>query len=323
MSRAELPSTLNIQAYTGQNHSGGSYEAECSSPDVTKYHDPSTQSFKINGQTLASATGRGGMRGVIIPRATFGGVSQGVDHEHPTVVVIDPADDGTGLEVDLTTITPELSQQTYEAVKKSVNNIPNLSDIKRTRLAAAAFYHAVKQATPSQQQPTTIPVRVKAPVEAPAPVQTPAELPAPVEQPAPPPTRPLNLGQVAPVPRTQPPAGLNTFIATHQAPAQAEQPAPILSHRGNEQVVTFGIGDEDVPSTYSFVCRTQGATPNTGSLVLGVKSGQRGFFPKGNKPFAAFITGGQTILTLEATRIMFSHGGDDLVVYLVVGEQPL
>ena len=106
-------------------------------PDETKYHDISTVKLELNDTPLANRVGSnhgfGGLRGVIIPRATRMGGSKGHDHMIPKKVYIDPELTNRRLVVDPLKIQ-EHPGAMIDAIQKSYSEYPDASDA-----AIAAF----------------------------------------------------------------------------------------------------------------------------------------------------------------------------------------
>jgi hypothetical protein len=289
-----LPDSFDVESYRVASSLTGGNRWRCSTPDPTKYHDPTTQSLEgQGGRTLLQATGaRFGIKGVVIPRATFGGASLGIAHNKPGVVVIDPGEDGKGLQVDLSKIQADRAARALTLVNRVVAAQEGMTDIEKVRCKSAAFYHVVAQeeVPVARPEPVAVAAVQSPPLQQPVPVQSPVNLSAAFDE--------------TPVMKTGQPAHIADSSSINQ-----------------QKTVTFGIGGEDVPASYSTVIRQPGARPGTGMLVLG--SIGPAFYPKGTRPFAAYLAGDKVVLQLEATGIRFAHAGEELAVYMITGERPI
>lgn len=126
---------LEADAYWDNN---GSVRCSSMGDAASQYHDPSQHSFESNGgRSIASLlpSGRQGLRGIVIPRATILGGSRGFDPHKPRLVNIDPDIKGQSCVVDLSTITAEKMDKAFTAA--SQNSLIQ-GDI---RLRAAQTYH--------------------------------------------------------------------------------------------------------------------------------------------------------------------------------------
>lgn len=291
-----LPLNLDLGPYL-RPEGGKSSAVRCSSPDQTKYHDPMIQ----------GVAARNGMRGVVIPRARPDGTSKGFDHGRPAVLVVDPGDDGRGLEVDLSKIGSRRAGAIYRAACGAVDANPDsegLEPIQRVRAITAAFFQVAALDPEGQGRAAVVPA--------------PPAIPVPAAE-EPPPT--MTTGFLLPpdayhagLPASRP----GVLSAAFDTPAP---PAPAPVAPDDLRTVTFGIGGEDIPSQFTVAIRVGGE--RTGALILGAPAGRGVFFPKSVQPFAAHVAGEATVLRLEATGICYVHRGEDIAVYLVIDERPI
>jgi hypothetical protein len=197
----------------------GRIDDTCSTPDPTKYHDPSSQFTTIDGAPLSSKMrpGRFGLRGTIIPRASVFGGSQGwhpYKHADNRVNVVDPWDSRFNVTVDLARVTPESAKEALRVVSQAAGPPASMDDLRDRQSAA---FHVLSQLSERiaprvvNERGLTIaggtstmqfgPPRQPPPLQQPAPVQAPP-VAAVFGQPAvaPPPPQPLVQQQWAPPP---------------------------------------------------------------------------------------------------------------------------
>ena len=70
--------------------SGGGVRCSSDGESASEYQDPSSHTFEGNGGRSLASLLPGGLRGVVIPRATTFGGSRGFDPHKPRLVNIDP-----------------------------------------------------------------------------------------------------------------------------------------------------------------------------------------------------------------------------------------
>lgn len=108
----------------------------CSSDgDANTYQDPAQHTFEGNGGRSLASLLPGGLRGVVIPRATTFGGSRGFDPHKPRLVNIDPDIKGQSCVIDLSQITKENMEQAF---MEAAQNEYAQQDI---RLLAAQTFH--------------------------------------------------------------------------------------------------------------------------------------------------------------------------------------
>jgi hypothetical protein len=290
-----LPPTVHLDPIRPATSDG----VRCSSPDPSRYYDPATVSREIDGQSLLSVVGAPyGMRGVVIPRATWGGASMGHDAYQPGVINIDPHE-AHSVSLDLRHVTGDDVRSATALVRRELGKPRDINDV---RASAAATFHVLGKMDEMRSAASA--------AGTPPPVTVAPSPPAPL-----PPRAPVT-GQA--------PAGR---LAAVFAPTTAAQPGV----QGAAQVaepahaVHFELEAGDFDANYHSVIRQASrANPTQGILVLGVVAAYRGprFTPKASGPFVLQVAGQSTVMKVETTGIQFEHAGEILSLYIVLDEKP-
>jgi hypothetical protein len=331
----------------------------CSTPDPTKYHDPSTQVTEGGGVPLMHLMrpGRGGVRGVIIPRATMFGASQGWNPHNPPdkTVVIDPHLPAATVKLDLARVTPATASQAIRACNDALGGA---SDVEALRTKASAAFHVMAKLGETQ---VPIPrderghplkgaalqhaIRANPQTASAAPPKAVAASEfaglvsqvVPAAAPAAPPVAPQFAvpGPAAPaaVAVDVPPPAPHTFLrsfAPESPVAAAERLAgavPRLDAPTEPSYrVIFDMPSGEMEAPFHHVVRQEGAKPGTGTLVLVYDNRFKGpkFFPKPTaEPFAVYVDGSPTVFLVESTGIQFVKGDETFCVLMIAKERPV
>lgn len=129
-------------------------------PDPTKYHDISQVNLELNNMPLANRVGHNhgfsGLRGVIIPRASRDGASQGHNHMIPKPAYIDPELTNRRIIVDPLKIQDN-PEAMISAIQQAYQDYPDPADA--TIAAYAAFAEELDAPAPTEisiPQPQTV-----------------------------------------------------------------------------------------------------------------------------------------------------------------------
>jgi hypothetical protein len=115
--------------------SGGGVRCSSEGSEGNRYHDPGSAYSEITGRSVASLLPGGpGVRGVIVPRATWWGGSRGFDPHQPRLMNIDPDIKGQASVVDLSQFSKEAVAAAYELAWQQVG------DYGDPRLVASQAY---------------------------------------------------------------------------------------------------------------------------------------------------------------------------------------
>lgn len=295
----DKPSTGVRSSIDGENHN--------------KYHDPSTQQFEGNSGRSVGGLLPGGLRGVVVPRATLFGGSSGFDAHKPRLMNVDPDIKGQSCVVDLALLTREKVEAAYN---KAANSALGRNDL---RMRAAQTYQSLAVAKePVGMEPmikSGKATRVMSPAVAPRNADVPTEELLPVDE------------VVQPVVQTavQEPMRARGFVdQTTVAAPQVKVPRPTkplmqpiaTSAPTPETKVTFELeGWGSFDAVYHEVIK------NDCVLVLvydnSFKSGMKFFPPATDKRMAVHITGQDVVYFVHSYNIRFVHGGCEYCILVV------
>jgi len=93
----------------------------CSSDGIaaTQYHDPATHKMECSDRSISACLpARGGLRGLVVPRATAYGGSKGFNAHTPRLINVDPDIKGQSCVVDLGHIDVDKFNAIFEEVKR-------------------------------------------------------------------------------------------------------------------------------------------------------------------------------------------------------------
>ncbi len=354
----------NLDPYLDKRARMGRVQDECSTSDPTKYHDPGTQFTSIDGAPLINKMrpGRWGLRGTIVPRATWFGGSQGVNpHKPQQHVHVDP---GTKqhIEIDISRVTAANAKEAMRIVQGAVGAPRTIEEL---RLSQSATFHVLQQmeanavprqvddrgrnTTPGgrtdmqfgkqgsqQSQPQIAPqqgngtgIPIQPPPQAqPQPWGVPAHQP-PQQQG----WGSANQAQFAQQPAAQavdPMAVFGPQTPAHQAPPgmppqfqpQGQAQAPATQPTNK---VTFGTALANQDAMFHSITRQYGPQGQGGILVLGVESAYPGkCIPKtSNDPIAIHVHRTGEVFKVESCGIQYEHKGELLTHFLILEERNL
>ena len=333
-----LPNLQDVQMRSGN----GRVTDPCSTPDATKYHDPSSQRSSIDGMPLTykMPPARHGLVGSVVPRATYFGGSQGSGAGQPSgprlVNVVDFYDPKLSVEVDLAKITPALSARAIDIVRKAAGPPTDIEQFRARQAATFCVYEQMTKGASTVQfgqpaQPSHAPQEIQPPPQYAPPQYVPPGVP-PGEFATPPPyyqtTPPYQ--QATPIDRpgfyAAPSGNLMSAFSPQPNPATfAQRPSQNGAVPPPQHKVIFGnsLGNQD--ALYHTVIHQPGDDGKLGVLLFGIDLNYQGpqFRPKLDSPenLAVHIAGTDKVYLIESMGIQFEHRGELLTQWMIVDEK--
>ncbi len=332
----------DLSALTGssnliQSTGNGRVTDTCSTPDPTKYHDPSTQFTSITRSPLTSKIPmRYGLNGVVVPRATSFGASQGFNPYKQKSRV-------PSVSVDFNKITRDMAKEAIRVVNTVAEEVDNIDDLRAKQAATFNVLHQmqkkgdtvkfgsdnsqlqIKQAQPQQISNSTV-----SPQQFIKNVQAPQGWESEYNH--------VNSGQMPAQPPTMPYVKQNTshetmmsvFNGNTNSPTkqilpiqQAPSLGPIPTKRAT---FAFPDGSKQVGLFHSIIHQPS-ASGDLGVLVFGLRVDYNGprFEPSSTSetPLAVIIDGVDRVYRVEMMGIKYVHNGEELNHAMIVQEVPL